>query len=78
MSSIFDKRSNRMNDRMRAARQEKGLSQSELSKLVGVSRQTINMVESGEYNTTLALCIRICEALGCTLNDIFWYGREEK
>ena len=67
-----------MNDRMRTARQEKGLSQSELSKLVGVSRQTINMVESGEYNPTLALCIQICEALGCTLNDLFWDGREEK
>ena len=67
-----------MNDRMRAARQEKGLSQSELSKLVGVSRQTINMVESGEYNPTLALCIKICEALGCTLNDLFWDGREER
>jgi putative transcriptional regulator len=35
------------------------------------------MVESGEYNPTLALCIKICEALGCTLNDLFWDGREE-
>ena len=39
--------------------------------------QFVNMVESGEYNPTLALCIKICEALGCTLNDLFWDGREE-
>ena len=61
-----------MNDRMRTARQEKGLSQSELSKLVGVSRQTINMVESGEYNPTLGLCLKICHALGKTLDELFW------
>ena len=65
-----------MNEKMKAARQEKGLSQSELSKLVGVSRQTINMVESGEYNPTLALFIKICQELECTLNDLFWDGRE--
>ena len=65
-----------MNEKMKAARQEKGLSQSDLSKLVGVSRQTINMVESGEYNPTLALCIKICQELECTLNDLFWDGRE--
>jgi len=67
-----------MNERMKSARQAKGLSQSELSKLVGVSRQTVNMVESGEYNPTLALCIKICEALDCTLNDLFWNNSNEK
>ena len=67
-----------MNEKMRSARQAKGLSQGELSKLVGVSRQTVNMVESGEYNPTLGLCIKICEALGCTLNDLFWDGENEK
>lgn len=48
------------------------MSQGELAKVVGVARQTINMVESGEYNPTLSLCIKICTALGCTLNDLFW------
>ena len=67
-----------MNEKMKSARQAKGLSQSELSKLVGVSRQTVNMVESGEYNPTLALCIKICEALGCTLNDLFWDEKMRK
>ena len=61
-----------MNERMRAARVAKELSQAELARAVGVSRQTVNMIESGGYNPTLELCIRICRALGLTLNDLFW------
>lgn len=61
-----------MNHKMRNARLEKNMSQGDLAKVVGVARQTINMVESGEYNPTLSLCIKICVTLGCTLNDLFW------
>lgn len=61
-----------MNLKMRKARLEKNMSQGDLAKVVGVARQTINMVESGEYNPTLSLCIKICVALGYTLNDLFW------
>lgn len=61
-----------MNQRMREARQRKKLSQADLARLAEVSRQTINMIESGEYNPTLALCLKICQILGCTLNDLFW------
>lgn len=61
-----------MNQKMRYARQARGLSQAELAKLVGVARQTVNMVENGEYNPTLALCLKICHALGCTLDELFW------
>lgn len=61
-----------MNQRMREARQRKKLSQADLARLTEVSRQTINMIESGEYNPTLALCLKICQILGCTLNDLFW------
>lgn len=57
---------------MREARQQKGLSQTELAKLIGVSRQTINMIENGDYNPTIALCLKICKALDKTLNDLFW------
>lgn len=60
-----------MNQKMKTARQERGLSQADLAGIVGVARQTINMVESGEYNPTLTLCLKICRALGCTLNDLF-------
>lgn len=57
---------------MKQARAVLSMSQAELAKAVGVSRQTINMVESGEYNPTLGLCIKICHALGKTLDELFW------
>ena len=60
------------NDKMREVRTSLGISQAELAKRVGVSRQTINMIENGGYNPTIELCIRICRELGLTLNDLFW------
>ncbi|WP_366924489.1 helix-turn-helix transcriptional regulator [Metallumcola ferriviriculae] len=60
------------NIKMKMARVEKDLSQEELAKIVGVSRQTIGLIESGKYNPTLNLCISICKALSKTLNDLFW------
>lgn len=57
---------------MKQARKEKGLSQEALAAAVGVSRQTINAIEKGDYNPTIKLCINICLALGVTLNDLFW------
>lgn len=61
-----------MNDKLKNRRTELKLSQAELAKRVGVSRQTVNMIESGGYNPTLELCIRIAKELGVTLNDLFW------
>ena len=61
-----------MNEPMKQARLEKGLSQTELAKTIGVSRQTINMIENDDYNPTISLCIKICKALDKTLNDLFW------
>ena len=61
-----------MNERMKQARIDKKLSQTDLAKNIGVSRQTINMIENGGYNPTIELCIRICKELGVTLNDLFW------
>lgn len=60
------------NTKMKAARAELDLSQEELAKIVGVTRQTINLIELGNYNPTLNLCISICKALNKTLNDLFW------
>ena len=60
------------NLKMKFARMEKDLSQIELAKRVGVKRQTIGMIESGDYNPSLKLCIAICRELGKTLDDIFW------
>jgi len=60
------------NKRMKIARMEVDMKQSDLAEAVGVTRQTIGLIESGEYNPTLNLCIAICKALGKTLNDLFW------
>ena len=59
-------------EKMKQTRQELDLSQAELAKRVGVSRQTVNMIENGDYNPTIALCIRICRELGKTLDELFW------
>lgn len=60
------------NIKMKVARMEKDLSQTELAKRVGVTRQTIGMIESGDFNPSLKLCVAICRELGRTLNDLFW------
>lgn len=60
------------NKRMKMARIEHDLSQEELAKKVGVTRQTIGLIEIGKYNPTLNLCISICKALDKTLDELFW------
>lgn len=60
------------NLRLKAARAGKDLSQQALAELVGVSRQTINAIEKGDYNPTIRLCIAICKALDKTLDELFW------
>ncbi|MBE5991976.1 MAG: helix-turn-helix transcriptional regulator [Paenibacillaceae bacterium] len=60
------------NKRMKIARMEVDMKQEDLAKAVGVTRQTIGLIESGEYNPTLNLCIAICRVLDKTLNDLFW------
>jgi len=60
------------NIKMKIARVESDVSQEKLALLVGVTRQTINLIESGSYNPSLKLCIDICKALNRTLNDLFW------
>lgn len=60
------------NLRLKAARAAKDLSQQELADLVGVSRQTVNAIEKGDYNPSIRLCIDICKALDKTLDELFW------
>lgn len=64
------------NLKLKAARAAKDLSQEQLAQLVGVTRQTIGMIEAGKYNPTLNLCIAICKALGKTLDELFWNKEE--
>lgn len=60
------------NLKLKSARAAMDLSQQELAELVGVSRQTINAIEKGDYNPTIKLCIAICKVLGKTLDQLFW------
>ena len=60
------------NLKLKAARAEKDMTQAALAEAVGVSRQTINAIEKGEYNPTINLCRAICKALGKTLYELFW------
>lgn len=60
------------NLRLKSARAALDLSQQELANKVGVSRQTINSIEKGDYNPTINLCIQICKVLGKTLDELFW------
>ena len=60
------------NLKFKSARAALDLSQQDLADRVGVSRQTINAIEKGDYNPTVNLCIAICKALGKTLDELFW------
>ena len=60
------------NLKLKSARAALDMSQQTLAEKAGVSRQTINAIEKGDYNPTLNLCIDICKALGKTLDEIFW------
>lgn len=59
-------------NKIKLARIAMDLSQEELAKIVNVTRQTIGLIEAGNYNPTLKLCINISKALNKTLNDLFW------
>ena len=60
------------NVRLKAARSALDMSQGELAEKVGVTRQTIGLIELGKYNPTLSVCIAICKVLNKTLDELFW------
>ena len=66
------------NLRLKAARAAKDMTQQQLAAAVGVSRQTINAIEKGDYNPTIRLCLTICHVLGKTLDELFWENAPEK
>jgi len=60
------------NLKLKAARAALDMSQQELADKIGVSRQTINAIEKGDYNPTIKLCLAICKELNKTLDELFW------
>ena len=65
------------NVKLKLGRIEKDLSQEDLAQKVGVTRQTIGLIELGKYNPTLSICIAICIALDKTLDDLFWIEQKK-
>lgn len=64
------------NLRMKFRRIELNMSQTELAEKAGVTRQTIGLIEAGDFNPSIKLCNAICRALGVTLNDLFLEEQE--
>ena len=60
------------NLRLKSARAALDMSQKEVAQAVGVTRQTMNAIENGDYNPSVNLCIAICRVLGKTLDQLFW------
>ena len=60
-----------MKNNIRDRRREKGLSQEELAKRCGVSRQTINAIENNKYDPTLALAMKLARLLGQPVEELF-------
>lgn len=63
---------------LKVARVEKNMTQKELAQAVGISRQTMNAIERGEYNPTIKLCRKICRLLEKSLDDLFWEDEENE
>ena len=60
------------NLRIKAARAALDMTQKDLADAVGVSRQTMNAIEKGDYNPTVKLCIKICKVLNKSVDELFW------
>ena len=54
------------------------MTQKALAEAVGISRQTMNAIEQGEFNPTIRLCRAICRALGKKLDDLFGEENEDE
>ncbi|MCR8643856.1 helix-turn-helix transcriptional regulator [Paenibacillus sp. N1-5-1-14] len=66
-----------MNNNVKLSRIQMDLTQQQLADLVGVTRQTISLIEKGNYNPTLRLCLDICHAVNKTLDAVFWEERKD-
>lgn len=64
-----------MKNNVKISRVQKDLTQQQLAEKVGITRQTISLIEKGEYNPTLKLCLNICYAVNKTLDEVFWIER---
>lgn len=66
-----------LQNRLRELRAAQGLNQQELGTLVGVSRQTISLIERGDYNPSVTLALRIAQVFHCPVEAVFYLTEEE-
>lgn len=67
-----------LKNRLKEFRASRNINQSEMGKLVNVSRQTISMIERGDYSPSVTLAIKIARTFGVRVEDIFLYEEEEE
>jgi putative transcriptional regulator len=60
---------------VKIARVQMDLTQQQLAEKVGVTRQTISLIEKGKYNPTMKLCLEICYAVNKSLDEVFWIDK---
>jgi len=63
---------NSIHNRIKLARVEKRYTQQELAERIGVTRQTIGLIEAEKYNPTIALCLSLAQVLDKKIDDLFW------
>ncbi|MPN56190.1 hypothetical protein SDC9_203876 [bioreactor metagenome] len=68
---------NILENKVKIARVKVGLTQQQLADKVGVTRQTISLIEKGKYNPSLNLCLQICYVVESKLDEIFWVNKED-
>ena len=66
-----------MKNNVKLARVKAELTQQELADVVGITRQTVSLIEKGKYNPSLKLCLQICYAVNEKLDEIFWIDRRD-
>lgn len=67
-----------MKNNVKMARVQMDLTQQQLAEKVGITRQTISLIEKGKYNPTLKLCLSICDVVNKSLDELFWVDKEER
>lgn len=66
-----------LKNNLKIARIQADLTQQQLADKIGVTRQTISLIEKGKYNPTLKLCLDLCYTVNRTLDELFWVDKEE-
>lgn len=66
-----------MKNQVKLFRIKADLTQQELADAVGITRQTVSLIEKGKYNPSLKLCLQICYAVHARLDEIFWIEEED-